>query len=669
MPGSPDGGSFSAGGDLRGPARVLAHELQKPHLQLCLLYDAERSTQVSEVVSGFLNDLTPASALGRYGDILQEVTPRLFETLLLTATEVIMAYSPPVANNEIYDVIIHDSVFAMLSGSKRKLVKHDLEKSLAEAKPRYVTQRIHRVLYGKDPRHLAKTAINVVKEIRSGHPEADIHLTVYWNGNEICGRYGFVAPNHWPCTPAEPNSYPDHISDSMRRLNWIKSQCIDLAVDHFLLICGTPAWFYDINPIYDTFFNDLRQRLKKEDKYGAVWEGMNCRIISGERFADKVAMKDSYHMSYSDENAVRVNTYITSIHHMMHVDTLCRGLYGETRRARARAQLEYNLHRDPNFAPATSVALHEKYREQKEAIRKVVESIKTTKFTKKQALARPPHLDITEEEMNELLRAVEGEVKRVTAPVLGDSGDELETEERKEAAKGASRSSVAGGSTEPPAASSERPKKVHRALREDYRKTEALPDHVSEYFYTKGHDVTLRQGWDYVNDRSEVWRYDGLREVKTMIAGLLRGHYVDQRWIFKYPNQWVDLEDLAIACRKVLPRSRIGSTLYVKDFLKLAMSDNKGRFDFLGVAGVDECRRDGVNIGPFKMRAVQGHSMAAIKGNDELYSSAVLVMLNEVAADPNEIAAATGTSPSSNPSRRCRTSSITARPQKRGKAF
>ena len=82
----------------------------------------------------------------------REVTPRLFETLLLTPTDVITAYSPPVANNEIYDVIISDSVFAMLSGSKRNPVKHDLERSLAEAKPRYVTQRIHRMMYGKDLR-------------------------------------------------------------------------------------------------------------------------------------------------------------------------------------------------------------------------------------------------------------------------------------------------------------------------------------------------------------------------------------------------------------------------------------------------------------------------------------------------------------------------------------
>ena len=172
-------------------------------------------------------------------------------------------------------------------------------------------------------------------------------------------------------------------------------------------------------------------------------------------------------------------------------------------------------------------------------------------------------------------------MKTITAPVLGDSDDELETEERRESAKRMSQSSVAGGDTEPPAASSERPKKVHRALREDYRKTEALPDHVAEYIYTKGreedgslvdrvvidgkeYDITSRQGWDYASDRSEIWRYDGLRDVKTMIAGLLRGHYIDQRWIFKYPNQWVDLEDLAIACRKTLPRSRVGSTLYLR---------------------------------------------------------------------------------------------------------
>ena len=77
--------------------------------------DRRRSQKWS---SGFINDLTPASALGRYGDILQEVTPRLFETLLLTPTDVITAYDPPVANNEIYDVIISDSVFAMLSDQK-----------------------------------------------------------------------------------------------------------------------------------------------------------------------------------------------------------------------------------------------------------------------------------------------------------------------------------------------------------------------------------------------------------------------------------------------------------------------------------------------------------------------------------------------------------------------
>ena len=100
--------------------------------------------------------------------------------------------------------------------------------------------------------------------------------------------------------------------------------------------------------------------------------------------------------------------------------------------------MECNHYRDPNFVPAIYVALQAKYREQQEAIRKVVESIRTAKFTKKQALARPPHLDITAEEMTELLRAVEGEVKQVTAPVLGDSGDELETEERREAAKGSS---------------------------------------------------------------------------------------------------------------------------------------------------------------------------------------------------------------------------------------
>ena len=66
-------------------------------------------------------------------------------------------------------------------------------------------------------------------------------------------------------------------------------------------------------------------------------------------------------------------------------------------------------------------------------------------------------------------------MKAITAPVLGDSDDELETEERKEAAKKMSQSSVARGDTEPPAVPSERPKKVHQALREDYRKTEALP--------------------------------------------------------------------------------------------------------------------------------------------------------------------------------------------------
>ena len=61
----------------------------------------------------------------------------------------------------------------------------------------------------------------------------------------------------------------------------------------------------------------------------------------------------------------------------------------------------------------------------------------------------------------------------------------------------------------------------------------------------------------------------------------------------------------------MLPRKSQPPT--VKELIALLYKDNKGRFEFKCIAGLQSATRKGLAFWPFKIRAVQGHSKKAVQ--------------------------------------------------------
>ena len=152
----------------------------------------EGETQASQdLVDGLMNEWTPASALRFYGreDPLAEYLSFCFMPKESQLEKIML---PEMPINQVIWILVSDSSCALITGRRKTLKKYDLSEHFQQRKPKYVTEFIHEMLWGKTLQRLVKRGIELAADARERYPEARINLHLSWFGNELVGEEGIA---------------------------------------------------------------------------------------------------------------------------------------------------------------------------------------------------------------------------------------------------------------------------------------------------------------------------------------------------------------------------------------------------------------------------------------------------------------------------------------------
>ena len=144
-----------------------------------------------------------------------------------------------------------------------------------------------------------------------------------------------------------------------------------------------------------------------------------------------------------------------------------------------------------------------------------------------------------------------------------------------------------------------------------YRLDENVRGEVSEHTVIDSHSCELitKTCWEMYRAKDLRWPWR-LGQHVTKVDAITRGQPGRSTSHFDQ-NMWMELEDLIKEFNSMLPKKVTPPT--VEELIALLSYDNKCRFEFRCVAGLQLATRKGLAFCPFKIRAVQGHSERAVQ--------------------------------------------------------
>ena len=138
---------------------------------------------------------------------------------------------PPARAGQYVYILVSDSGLCMITGSKNKPTKHTMNRVFEEqAGPNSsCAEFIHDMKWGATLKVLVKRAMWHIQDARERHPEKQIIIAVYWNGNELVGKGGIEKSNVYPFEWGETDPNEIH-RDCMRHTETLVRTCREYEV-------------------------------------------------------------------------------------------------------------------------------------------------------------------------------------------------------------------------------------------------------------------------------------------------------------------------------------------------------------------------------------------------------------------------------------------------------
>ena len=144
------------------------------------------------LVEGLLSQYTPQSVLaywcqdeGREETMLAQLARLNDEGLSRLGTG-----DPPMSKT--FWVIVSDSGLVAISGGRKNRMKYELAAEFEKKRPAHVEELVYKPLWGKTLRPMAYEVCSAIAAIheKHGRQNTQIHVLVYWSGNELVGPTG-----------------------------------------------------------------------------------------------------------------------------------------------------------------------------------------------------------------------------------------------------------------------------------------------------------------------------------------------------------------------------------------------------------------------------------------------------------------------------------------------
>ena len=625
------------------------------------------SADSEELATGLLSEWTPLSAVRFYGkgDPIAEA----YEFALLAEELGIERLEPPkaISSSGTVWILVSDSSTALITGRGKSLKKYDLTAHFQERKPTYVAEFIHEMMWGKNLQALVKRAIQLVREVIQKYGEnVRINLHVAWFGNELVGRGGIAPQPSWPYEDGD-GVWPDLLDTCMRHLTWFKGQCDQLKIQTAGLTTAPLAADYGIHPIFDQFYAALKGKFLEKFALEGTMVDPRFAWIDATEYAVDMEFKDQWHFINSDENRLRLSSFWSAT---MFIQDIGSTLIRSWDKLQAIARRDwYALRKNPSFILEE---MPESYVEKVKRATKMIfgESkrfvpLVGTKFTSEDVRLRQPdtenHQDpdeMSEDDDDEPTTAA-GDGKLLQSSPKAKASPPVEVSTRTVTLKSAS--AQASGSASSASASaadavanadvtdlpetSKATSRLAKALPKPtkYVRSYFMEDHLPEYEYTMvinaDHQEVpgiLFRGVAYELERvtaadarsivASIAVDKKFNDYATRVNKVCRGT-ANCSNIEMTKDLWIDLEDFAKAFRKEVPPS-VG--INVRNLVGVALKEDKfakSRFELL-CARVENLPYDShlqCEWVPVMIKAIQGHSDAALRKAGGLFASAQII--------------------------------------------
>ena len=624
-----------------------------------------------DLVDGLMTEWTPASALRFYGreDPLAEYLSFCF---LPKESHIEKIMLPEMPVNDVIWILVSDSSCALITGRRKTLKKFDLSEHYRQRKPKYVTEFIHEMLWGKTLQRLVKRGIELAADARERYPHARINLHLSWFGNELVGEDGIAQNPNWPYDG--PNGHwPTILDDCERHLTWFINKARELDLQTAGLTTAPWSADYGIHPIFDQFFDHLEPRFK------ALTSSLQGRAnprypwLKAKGYADAMEFRDQWHFANSEENRTRLAAYWTATLFALdsgwrvgqiglELSECAQETWDDLRRNMSAVLDELPRSYQETCANITKLLFGESRRH-------IVPTGRS--FTKEDVEAQQPD---TEDyiDIKTMPSGTFAEPPKDDPPKAAGDGEPAASSRATILVQTAevmlkSRPKAAPASMDEPAddkgatSSQYQPQATARfeGQASGHVKAYWMEEHLPEYQYTMvtnadGDDVPgiLFEGTAYelelisasdVETIASQTRVDKkFSDFATRVNKVCRGHGSCAK-VPMDKDLWIDLEDFAKAFRKEVPPDVF---ITVANLFGTAMKidkHGKSRFQFL-CAKISHFPVDnglGMPYYPVKIRAIQGHSEAALKTAGGLYANSTMVYCSDHVS-PERKAAFTG---------------------------
>ena len=224
---------------------------------------------------------------------------------------------PPARVCQFVNILVSDSALCMITGPKNNPKKHTMEKILNEQSGPDCScvEFIHVMKWGATLRTLVKTTMEIVEDARKRHPEMDIIVAVYWNGNELVGKGGIEQSPVHPFTMGEED--PEvHMQHALRHTETLMRTCRENDVSSVAVMGVSSGAPYKLGYNFSNFMVHYQDRCRK--KFGSDYFARSDAepaffIIDMVELAWQLELRDHYHMQLSDSNQHQCLVYILSL--------------------------------------------------------------------------------------------------------------------------------------------------------------------------------------------------------------------------------------------------------------------------------------------------------------------------------------------------------------------
>ena len=378
----------------------------------------DQSTE--QLVEGLLSQYTPQSVLSCWvqGECWQDTV--LSQLARLSDDGLAKLGTGDAYMSKIFWVVVSDSGLIAISGGRKSRMKYEMHDEFQKKKPGSVEQLVYRPLWGKTLRPIAYEIRAAIREIHEQHGrDVQIHVVVYWSGNELVGPTGVEDEPDWPHRPSNLN--PAEVYNGLEQSIRILAGICREAESAVLLSCPKSD-LYGFGPVWDHAFEYVK---KEATRYQLMV--VECTIMVD-------ALGDRYHMKKTASNIEVATSFITNILRLL------QAVYEHKPTADAIDYLVNNGHTisqtaaiEVSNSAANEVFLEFKRRVIDEYATKVITSLgASTRFTREEIDAENP---ITGEITKELKEALTTQTPDVPADdtVIDVEAVEEEEDSRKRA--------------------------------------------------------------------------------------------------------------------------------------------------------------------------------------------------------------------------------------------